>query len=414
MERNLRLIPIHVACTRALVWVPVMVLFTRARFDLDGALLLSSIYYLSVVVLEVPSGWVSDRFGRVPTVRIAALSWIVAHALFVVGDDRFWAIALAQFFMAGGFASLSGTDVTLHYDTLEALELEGEFSRREARVSSIGFLSTAASALVGGSLGLIDLRLAFAASFALAVVQLVIAAQLAEPPSHRRADPLGTQLALCARYLRHRFLAWIFFYGILMVTLEHVAFALMQPWLTEVLGRTADELGATPLFAGAVYASTGVVAAAAARSSAWLAGRFGTVATLIGLGAVSATIVTGMALWLHAVILALALFRSVQGAAAPVVIAAAVSPLVERHHRATFLSLDSLAGRLGWGLILMVVSSGADDDVQATLRVLAVISWAMVAALLATGFLAHRPAADAGPAGVAATATIRTRREGLT
>ena len=112
VRSNLRLIPIHVAFTRAMVWIPVMVLFTRARFDLDGALLLSSIYYFSVVALEVPSGWMSDRLGRVPTVRIAALSWVVAHTLFVVGDDRFWAIALGQFFMAGGFASLSGTDVT--------------------------------------------------------------------------------------------------------------------------------------------------------------------------------------------------------------------------------------------------------------------------------------------------------------
>jgi len=384
VERNLRLIPVHIACTRALVWIPVMVLFTRARFDLDGALLLSSIYYLSVVVLEVPSGWMSDRFGRVLTARVAAGSWIVAHALFVVGDDRFWAIAAAQFFMAGGFASLSGTDVTLHYDTLEALGLEREFSRREARVSSIGFLSTAAAALTGGALGLIDLRLAFAVSFALAVVQFVITLRLAEPPSHRHADPIGTQLASCARYLRHRFLAWIFFYGVLMVTLEHVAFTLMQPWLTEVLGRTADDLGATPLFAGGVYAATGLVASAAARSSAWFAGRFGTVATLIGLGALSAAIVTGMALWLHAAVLALAVFRSAQGAAAPVVIAAAVSPLVERHHRATFLSLDSLAGRLGWGLILMAVSSGAGDDVQTTLRVFTVISWSMVAVLIVT------------------------------
>ncbi|MEZ5408241.1 MAG: hypothetical protein R2761_09460 [Acidimicrobiales bacterium] len=52
VERNLRLIPVHAGLTQAYVWMPVFVLFTRARFDLDGALLLSSIYYLSVVVFE--------------------------------------------------------------------------------------------------------------------------------------------------------------------------------------------------------------------------------------------------------------------------------------------------------------------------------------------------------------------------
>ena len=387
VESNLRLIPVHVAFTRALVWIPVMVLFTRARFDLDGALLLSSIYYLSVVVLEVPSGWMSDRLGRVLTVRVAAVSWVVAHTLFVVGDERFWAIALGQFFMAAGFASLSGTDVTLHYDTLEAIGREHEFARREAKVSSIGYVATAASALAGGALGLIDLRLAFAASLVLAVLQFGVTTRLVEPPSEHHAAPLHIQLATCARYLRGRYLGWIFFYGILLVTLEHVAFTLMQPWLTEVLGRTADDVGATPIFAGVVFAVTASVGAIAARASAPLAERFGTVATLIGLGAVSATIVTGMALWVRAAVLALAVLRSVQGAAAPVLIAAAISPLVERHHRATFLSLDSLAGRLGWGLILLLVSADAGDDVQATLRVFAWISWAMVAVLLATSLL---------------------------
>mgnify|MGYP001817472969 CR=1 FL=1 len=268
MRENLRLIPIHVALTRSLVWISVMVLFTRARFDLDGALLLSSIYYFSVVALEVPSGWMSDRLGRVVTVRVAAASWIISHALFLVGDDRFWIIALAQFFLAAGFASLSGTDVTLHYDTLEALGKETEFPRRESRVSSIGYIATAASALLGGALGVIDLRLAFAASLLLALAQLAVAMRLAEPPGERHADPLGRQLALCARYLRQRFLGWIFFYGILMVTLEHVAFSLMQPWLTEVLDRPADDVGATPLFAGVVFAVTALGGAAAARASA--------------------------------------------------------------------------------------------------------------------------------------------------
>ncbi len=47
-----------------------MVLFTRARFGLDGALLLASLYYLFAVPLEVPSGRMSDRYRR-PTLATA-------------------------------------------------------------------------------------------------------------------------------------------------------------------------------------------------------------------------------------------------------------------------------------------------------------------------------------------------------
>ena len=388
LERNLRLIPLHIALSRSLVWVSVMVLFTRARFDLDGALQLSSIYYLSVVVLEVPSGWMSDRLGRVTTVRVAAGSWIVSHSLFLVGDDRFWVIALAQLFLAGGFASLSGTDVTLHYDTLESLGIADEFARREARVSSLAYMAAAMSALAGGALGLVDLRLAFAASLVLACAQLAVTLRLREPPSDHHADRLVRQLALCARYLRQRFIGWIFFYGILLVTLEHVAFSLMQPWLTEVLDRTPDDVGSTPLFAGVVFAATALVGSIAARYSAPLADRFGIVGTLIGLGAVSAAIVTGMWWTTSAAMLLVVVFRSVQGAAAPVLISAAVAPLTLRQHRATLLSLNSLVGRLGWGGILFVVSTDAGDDVTSTLGTFAWLSWVMIAVLLATSWVA--------------------------
>ncbi len=370
--------------THAAAWLPVFVLFTRARFDLDGALLLAAIYYLFVVLLEVPSGWMSDRLGRTLTLRVSAVCWIGAHLCFMTGDDRFAVIALGQFLLAAGYASLSGTDVTFHFDTLEALGLHDEYTRREARVSSIGFAATAVSAVIGGALGLIDLRWAFAMSLVLAIGQLTVALRLTEPPVTHHADPFVRQIRLCLGYLKDRYIGWIFFYGVVLVTLEHVAFTLMQPWLTEVLGRSPDEVGATPLFAGVVYATTAIVGAAAARSSAPLSERFGIVATLVGLAAVSAVIVTGMALWAHAAVLGLVVFRSAQSAAAHVLISAAIAPVTERQHRATVLSLNSLVGRLGYGALLLIISTDASDDVRGVLAALAITSWALVAILFAT------------------------------
>lgn len=391
LERNLRLVPFHQGLASAAAWLPVFVLFTRARFDLDGALLLASLYYLFVVVLEVPSGWMSDRLGRVVTLRLAAVCWLGAHACFALGDNRFAVIVLGQFFLAAGYASLSGTDVTFHYDTLEALGRASTYATRQARVSAIGYGVTAVSALTGGALGLIDVRWAFAASFALAVMQLVVTLRLYEPPITTRAESLGPQLVTCLRYLGERYLGWIFFYGVVLVTLEHVAFTLMQPWLTEVLGEAADDLGATPLLAGTVYAVTALIGAAAARASAPLSSRFGVVTTLIALAAISSIIVTSMALFTHAAVLAVAAFRSAQGAAAPVLISAAIAPRTQRQHRATLLSINSLAGRLGYGLLLLFVAGGADDDVQGVLALLSIIAWSLVVVLLATARWATRP-----------------------
>lgn len=423
MERNLRLIPVHAGLTQAYVWMPVFVLFTRARFDLDGALLLSSIYYLSVVVFEVPSGWASDRLGRVPTLRAAAVAWVAAQSCFLAAGDRLAVVAAGQALLAFGFACLSGTDVTFHYDTLEALGRAGEYGRRQATVASIGFLTTAVSALVGGALGLANVRLAFAVALVLAVVQLAVASALREPSAgplglalgvaptvvRRAEDPVGgaarvrpagrtswlRELGQLAAYGRDRAVAWLFFYGILLVTLEHVAFVLLQPWLTAVLDRPPESVGATPLLAGVVYAGTSLVGAAAARSSPALVGRLGAVGALGLLAVVSAAVVTVMALTTAVAAVAVALLRSAQTAAAPVIISSEVAPRVARHHRATLLSLDSLAGRLGWGLILAAVSVDAADNVQGTLRLLAVLAWALVA-VVALSAAAVRPRLGAG------------------
>ncbi len=381
MERNLRLIPLHQALTGALVWLPVFVLFTRARFDLDGAILLASLYYLFVVVLEVPSGVMSDRLGRVITLRVAAASWVAAHTFFALGNDTFWLIVIGQVFLALGFASLSGTDVSFHYDTLESLGRANTFADRQARVVAGGLVSTSLSVLAGGLLGLVDLRLPFLAAIALALVQLAVASML-EEPSHETSPtkPESGQVRSTLAYLRDAPMMWLFGYGIALVTLEHVAFTLFQPWLTDALDRGADELGSIPLLSGVTLALTALLGALAARFSASVSARYGPVRTLVGLGVLSAVIVSAMATWTHPLVLAFVAFRSVQGAAAPVIISAAAAPRLDRRHRATFLSLNSLAGRLGYGLILLFVASGTDDDVTSTLLVLAIISWGLVLA----------------------------------
>ncbi len=392
MNRNLRLIPVHQLFASSLAWIPVMVLFTRARFDLEGAVLLSAVYYLSVVALEVPSGWMSDQLGRVPTLRIAATAWVGAHACFLLGNDRLVVIALGQMLLAAGFASLSGTNVSFHYDSLESVGRAEEYAQRQARISAYGHTAFAVSAVLGGALGLVDLRLAFGASLVFALLQLGVTCLLVEPPPSDGDEllvraGLWPQVALCIGYLNQRYLGWIFFYGIVMVTLEHVAVEVLQPWLTELASRTATDLGSTPLYSGLVYAGVSLLGAGAARLSAPAAERFGVTRTLLALAALSAITVTGMALWVSVFALVLVMFRSVQGAAAPVLISAAVAPRVARRHRATLLSLNSLGGRLQYGLLLVVTSRLIDDDLGRILWIFTAVSWALVLVLVLSAAL---------------------------
>lgn len=381
LERNLRLYVVHEALAHFYPWLPIFVLFTRGAFGLDGALTLAAVHYFAVVVAEVPSGWLSDRVGRVPTLRLTALTWIGAHSLFWAADDRFWMVLLAQVLSASGFAALSGTNVSFHFDTLEALDRSGEYERRQSRAASIAYVSMGVGALVGGLLGLIDVRAGFPVALVMALIQLAVVFGFTEPPSSRVAPALLPQITACGRYLASPFLSWVLFYWIAMVVLEHLAFTMAQPYLTEVLGNTADAVGETPLVSGLQFAGFNLVGALAVRSAAAGRVRFGFFAVVMAVAVLSAVVVTAMAVWFSVWVIGVMLFRSVQGAIGGVVLTAAVAPLVEKHQRATYLSLHSLAGRLVYGSILLATARAVGDDLDATLHLFATIAWLLVVGL---------------------------------
>lgn len=393
MKRNLQLLPAHQALAGTLAWLPILVLFTRGSFGIDGALVLGSIFYFAAVVTEVPSGWASDRFGRVTTLRIAALVWVVAHLFFTISNGSFTLVAIGEILLAIGFSAISGTDVSLHYDTLERLGIEDEYEQRQSKLTSYSFFAVAASALAGGLIGWIDLRFVFAFSLVAAIVQFVIASRFAEPPrsdgSEGAAD-FGSQLSVCMNYLRSPFLRWVFGFWIAMVVLEHLAFTLAQPYLTEALGFSEEAIGSTPLWAGVLFASFSFIGALAARNAANARARFGFAPLLLGLGVLSAGIVTVMmatvAIWVAAIIG----FRSVLGAVAPIVMTSEIAPLVAQEHRATYLSVHSLGGRLVYGSLMFIVAKAVGNDLAATIAVFAIASWVLLG-IVAAAWAVMRP-----------------------
>ena len=161
-EANLRAYAVHQRVVGSLFWLPTVLLYLIDQVGLTQALQLGALYYLTVVVLEVPSGWFSDHVGRVAALRVTGVAWVGCHALFLVGGLA--PIAGAQVLLAIGYAFLSGTDSTFHFDVLDADGRSSEFERREARVRTGLHYATAITAIIGGCLAFVDLRLPFAAA----------------------------------------------------------------------------------------------------------------------------------------------------------------------------------------------------------------------------------------------------------
>ncbi|MEM9565373.1 MAG: MFS transporter [Actinomycetota bacterium] len=383
----------HQLLAGALFWMPTAFLYLVEQYGLTTALRVQAVYYAAVVVLEVPSGWLSDRLGRVLTLRLVAVWWLTAHLLFIVSPDTVGlvGVVLAQIFLAAGYAFLSGTDVMLHFDTLEAIGRADEFDEREAS-SRRGLLGvTAITALAGGAVGLVDLRLPFALSLVAAAAQLAIAWQLIEPPRSPVVDaghPSGRRLrawrdlVAALRHFGERPIAWLGLYVVAQVVTVHLAADLTGPYLADVLGDGLTEPDRAALATGATAAAVALVGALIVPAVPVLSRRVGLAATLLGVALIPTGLLVAMALTSAIWLLPLLALRGVQGAATSVLVPAVVGGHVEQERRATVLSLNSLGGRLLYGGALLVLAATGGEGLGSGLTVASVVAAVLLAAVL--------------------------------
>lgn len=358
LARNVVLYPWYASVLNAHFWMPVFFLYFLHHMGLAEALRLEAIYYLGVVLMEIPSGYFSDRFGRKPTLLIANVALVAAYIVFFFGGS-FGGFAVAQVLLAAGLAFNSGTDTSLHYDSLAGLGREKEFDRREAVVAKCALLASGLAALIGGSIGVFDLRYVYLLSVGAAVITLAFAIVMREPKPHEKSflpDGPGHQIKTCARLLRHPMLAWLFAFSVLMTVLNHIPYEFYQPYIALALEgwrRLGDSASL----------STGIHVGLAMVIAAWFAGRSIRIRDRIGLGgvllsaaALQTLIIGAMSLTLAPLIVALMLLRTVPRALITAPLNAAIAPRVGQAQRATYLSIQSLAGRLGVSGFLLLLS----------------------------------------------------------
>ncbi len=354
-EANLRAYVVHQRVVGSLFWLPTVLLYLIDQVGLTQALQLGALYYLTVVVVEVPSGWFSDHVGRVAALRVTGVAWVGCHALFLVGGAG--PIAGAQVLLAVGFAFLSGTDSTFHFDVLDAAGRSSEFEHREARARTGLHYATAVTAVVGGCLAFVDLRLPFAAALLAAAVQLGSTLRMSEPPRSTRSASFTSDLRLVRRHLRRPLLAWITFYVVVEVILIHLVAELAPPYLTMVLERPADDPAGAAVIAGIVAATVAGVGGFSLRYTERARQRFGAGVVLVVLAFVTATTSVTMALVVSPFVLPLIVSRGVQMAATQVFVPGIISRRVEQHHRATVLSVTSLFGRCAYAMVLLSIAA---------------------------------------------------------
>jgi len=164
--------------------MPIVVLFYQDNgMGMHQVFLLKAIYSIAIVVMEIPSGWMADVWGRKKTLVLGGILGSTGVLIYIFSYD-FWAFAVAEIILGIGHSFVSGADSAMLYDSLKAEKKSDQYVKQEGRITSAGNFAEAIAGIVGGLLATITLRTPFYFQFFVASMAIPAALTLVEPKIH--------------------------------------------------------------------------------------------------------------------------------------------------------------------------------------------------------------------------------------
>ena len=210
-KRNMRLVILESAATAGILAVPIMTPFYLSIGLNQEQIAMSQMAFTVVaMLLNLPLGWVADRFSRKwanvigdSLVALALLLYSTAHG--------FWFCVLCEIICGVGCALSQGVDSTLLKHFAEKQDRSGKlFKDKYGKMSSINQIASLVVMLLGGPIGAIDFRLAIAIS-AVPYVAGAIISLLIQDDSEKLAaerNPLADIVNLVKRNVSNQKLRW--------------------------------------------------------------------------------------------------------------------------------------------------------------------------------------------------------------
>ena len=345
LRLDLRLFIAYRLLSTAYLFVPVLVLFFQERgLDFTQIALLNSVYALTAILCEVPTGVLADRFGR----RRAMIAGALLMAVGCLVDYRgasFWAFAVGEGLLALGLTLSSGADSAYLYDLLRDAGRLDRYRALEGRATAGKLVGAALAVAAGGLIGRHHLGDTYAVSAVVCLVAAGTAAllgeRLVEPAT--RARRMWPAMGAAARVvLRRAPLRRAVLFSVLTFTLLRMGLYLQPTWL--------DAVGLDVAWIGGALGALSLVGALGAAGIEVVRRRLGervlvfALPLALGVGYVvlaRAGLPLGLAL--------LTLMALCNGVYSPLSKELLNCEITDSSQRATVLSVESMARRLAFG-----------------------------------------------------------------
>ncbi len=358
MARDLRLFYLFRLLATSYLWMPIFWRYMSERgLGFDEIMLLSALYSVIVILVEIPTGAFADRIGRRKSMMAGALA-LVASGVVAYFAHSLAVFACAEVLAAISMSLCSGADSAYLYDLLASEGRTEEYPRREGTASAWHQAGSAGAFAAGGLLGEIDLALPYIATAVVGLGAFCIAFAMREdhhiPAVSRSRNSqrvLRTDMRSYVQHMkdalsdlvRNKQLIWVIAYSAVAFVLLRATVYLYQPYLN-TRGFGIKETGF--VFAG-IYLVATFVAHHGHRLRRILGERtlvWGLLGTLAG----SFLLLNKIAgQW---VLVLLAVQAVATGLYSPLVKSMLNREISASGNRATMLSMESIAKRIAMGI----------------------------------------------------------------
>jgi MFS family permease len=167
-----------------LVLMPIIVPFFQSKgIGMSGVYLLQSIFAVTVFVMEIPSGYISDLLGRKKSLVCASALKAIGFSLFPFADSL-EVLIIAEVLLGIGASLSSGTDIALIYDTLEVTDPEKAHIKVLGKTLSYLALGEGVAGLISSILMifLFDMQYLAIVSAVISFIPFFVSLTLTEPP----------------------------------------------------------------------------------------------------------------------------------------------------------------------------------------------------------------------------------------
>ncbi len=335
--------------------MPILFLFYRENgLATRDLFLLKAVYSFTIVVLEVPSGYLGDVWGRKASLILGSILGFVGFALYCMAQG-FWTFLACEIILGAGQSFISGSDSALLYDSLQAARKEKNYLKIEGRMISAGNFAEAVAAPIGVLIAMASLRAPFFFQAAVAFAAVPAALTLVEPERKKITGHTSfRQILNIVRFALkdHKKLRAAILYSSIMGTATLTMAWFVQPYFEYL----ALPLALYGIFIPLLNLATGLVSMQAWRAEQKM-GRNGTM-IFITAGIAGGYLLMGLGGGLAGLVF-LFLFYGVRGVATPV-LRNQINEITPSDVRATVLSIRSMIIRLAFAILGPVLGWQAD------------------------------------------------------